>query len=421
MIMERMPKNANGKDLENRIKDFFKTFSDIRLDNSYRNSRSLNPDFIVLYGEKPIAIIEVKALKTRKNIQKTIKDCFNLYRTINKSVYFLIVNVNNEYWYYDSIRECFNSEDIYTLLDLLLNAIYTHADNGDYLIKAFRMKAQNLQHYEKYKTLLHKYLKEDNLLTFGNRVFFHEEKEISFMKELLDSEISKYKCLCKYTKANSFYKTIKSCKFRLYDIAAMNDALETKVIEKYRHLKPEVSTMGSFVHQGFIMCFSQDSTDKLMNWKMYGDNGKGVCYVIKEKANTGNFYFAPVVYVNKRTQHPILLFLNELSELSIGSSQHFHLRLWHIWKYFFKYDYYEGEKEKRLLYIAKKGNQEIKEDWSEEYGITHYIEKDNVPFKIKEVILGPRCANPVNVKESFKLITNNSYPIKPSVIVGYKG
>ena len=115
--MERMPKNANGKDLENRIKDFFKTFSDIRLDNSYRNSRSLNPDFIVLYGEKPIAIIEVKALKTRKNIQKTIKDCFNLYRTINKSVYFLIVNVNNEYWYYDSIRECFNSEDIYTLYD----------------------------------------------------------------------------------------------------------------------------------------------------------------------------------------------------------------------------------------------------------------------------------------------------------------
>lgn len=419
--MRRMSSNR-GKDIEKEIEKFLTNFSDIQLDYSYKNRGPCYPDFVIRYGGNIIAVIEVKVREAQKDVKTQIKENFNSYRNIFSSICFYIANINNEYWYYDDNKDDFVNKDIFILLDEIITAIYEYADNGDSFISDFCSKVNSLKTSPKYKTILKKHLTSGNLLTYGDRIFFREESEVCFMKELLNSEKNTYTELCKYTTANAFYQTIKTGKFRLNDIAVMNDALETKVVEKYSYLKSEVSTMSSYIHQGFILCFSRDSTDKLMNWEMYGDKGKGVCYIIKNVTEVDKFYFAPIVYVKKGTKHPILSFLNDLSGLTIGNSCHFHLRLWHIWKFFFKYNYYEGENEERLLYVTKKHeNPEIKEEWSEKYGITHYVEKEIVPFKIKKAILGPLCVNSQDTKKLFEKIINNSYPIKSSVIIGYKG
>ena len=416
--MERIRKNTSEFALEENIRRFFHKFHDLDFDDSHKGNCC--PDIVLKYGEMPIAIIEVKQSIISKDIQEQIRYRFKSYNIYYTSVCFLIVKINNEYWYYDSCKEDFKNEDINTLLAILLKDIYKHANNGDSFIKDFCKKVNNLKKFEKYKNILHKYLEHGKLLTFGSRAFFNEETEINFMKDLLKSEETTKTELCRYTSTRNFIITEKNGRFWLNDIAAMNDALETKALEQYPNLKYEASTVGSHVYKGFIMCFSRDSTDKLMNWNMYGDSGKGVCYSIKDIRNAKDFYFAPIVYVTKGKKHTILSFLDYLSGLSIGNSIHFHLRLWHIWKYFFKYDYYEGEKEERLLYVTIKQG---KEDWSEKYGISHHVEikRDEMPFKIKSVIMGPHCAKPIETKKILEEYTKHKYVIRKSSIKGYRG
>lgn len=106
-------------------------------------------------------------------------------------------------------------------------------------------------------------------------------------------------CIAKYTSLETALLMLNSGKMRMMSVTAMNDRMEIGHI--YGKLCNEESTYLEdktklhIARSRYITSFT-DKIDDLTMWRLYGDNGNGVCLLFLEPRNCNYFY--PVDYAN---------------------------------------------------------------------------------------------------------------------------
>ena len=380
--------------------------------------KNIRLDIVIKYGGKPVACVE---LKTDKDLDHFI-DHVEVIRKYS-GIRFCFAVVNDSYKYYESSKGILVDKNEDDILKMLLDAVNHNAVKCNEIKKPFSKLIRTRSDWGEYGKTLLKYIEKGELKRCGKYVFLEEGDEKIFFRELLTTTNERMpKLLCRYTSAKSFYLCLQNG-FRISSVEAMNDELETKVIDKYPNLQSVQTELSEYLYNGFILSFSKiERKDKLLQWYMYGDQAKGVCLTIEPKSKP-NVFWAPVVYIPKKQEtngQTLLDFLNELLGMEIDNLYWFKLRYWHYWKFFFKYDFYQDEGEVRMLIIQRdKGDI----DWSEEFKMPyHYIskKKDNMPFEIKGVMFGPRCNNIDNLQNYVFEVLGNSIELSHSEIIGYR-
>ena len=132
-------------------------------------------------------------------------------------------------------------------------------------------------------------------------------------------------------------------------------------------------------------------------WRLYGDNGKGVCLIFSEP-NDCNYYF-PVDYsgMNSKICLSVRRICKELSKQGV----HFTFKsLKNIWQYFLKPEGFSDEQELRYLRIDKSepdgyslaSNGVI--STYKDYSLMDEKQPDNIfPARLQGIILGPNMNN----------------------------
>jgi len=381
-------------------------------------------DAIVNFGNQRFACVEIKSdICQSKELKNHIEKQFLSIQKKICTLKFFFCLVGEKYYYLNSDNKLVE----YTgkgVFDLLIKSIEDNAAICNDLINPYKSKIRSNDRWGKYGEILEKHLLEGHLRKYGDIVFLDKNEEMRLLHELLIYEYGNDmpQEICRYTSDKTFRLSIGG-NFRLNSVEAMNDTLETKVINNYKNLSNTKYELSEYIYKGFIMSFSSiNKKDKLSSWYMYGQHAKGVCFVSNLKHNYSEEEFiAPVIYVSApslKRQFFILDFLNEIMDCCVNGIYRFKLRYWHFWKYFFKYDFYKEEEEVRVLYIKK---DDFKIAFSDEYSTPYYyIEEsiDKLPFKITEVVLGPKLES----REDYKCFVEEKLGcgVSNSVIVGYR-
>lgn len=397
----------------------YSDFSIVQEEPVQLRDRTMRLDIVLKYGGKPVACVEVKTKENDNNLRNHLKAIFDY-----TGMYFCFAVVNETYKYYNPSSGNLVDKNEDEILTMLLDSVKNNAISCNELKDSFLKLVSTKLQWEKYGQIFSEFIDKAELKRCGSNVFFDDIHEKEFFRELLLTETNGKmpEVLCRYTSAKSFYLSLQR-EFRISSIEAMNDELETKLLDDYPCLKSVKTELSDYLYNGFILSFSEiERKDKLLQWYMYGDHAKGICFSVKPKIDK-DFFWAPVVYISQNQESKeitILDFLNELLGQKIEDKYSFKLRFMHYWKYFFKYDFYKDEKEVRLLIIQKERGST---DWSEEYNMPyHYISKNRIemPFEIKGVLFGPRCQNSDKLQNYISEVLGNSIEISHSVIMGYR-
>ena len=404
------------------LREKFSSYSDFTIvqDEPVRlKDKTMRFDIIIKYGGKPVACVELKTKEDVAHLKNQV-EIIQKYSEIR----FCFAVVNDTYKYYNQSSRNLVDKNEDEILTMILDSVKDNAISCNELKDTFLKLVSTKPQWEKYGQIFSEFIDKGELKRCGSNVFFDDIHEKEFFRKLLLTETNGImpEVLCRYTSAKSFYLSLKN-EFRISSVEVMNDEFETKVIDKYPNLLSVKTELSDYLYNGFILSFSKiERKDKLLQWYMYGDQAKGICFTIEPK-NDKDVFWAPVVYVPKKFEtngQTLLNFLNELLGIKIDNQYSFKLRYWHYWKYFFKYDFYQDEEEVRMLIIQKdKGST----DWSEEFKMPyHYIsrKREDMPFDIKSVMFGPRCQNTDNLQNYVSEVLGNTVEITHSEIIGYR-
>ena len=400
----------------------FSSYSDFTIvqDEPIRlGDMTMRLDIVIKYGGKPVACVELKTKEDLDHLKNHVE-------TIRKysGIRFCFAVVNDSYKYYETPSGKLVDRNEDEILTMILDSVKDNAISCNELKESFLNLVSTKPQWEKYGQIFSEFIDKGELKRCGCNVFFDDIHEKVFFRKLLLTETDGImpEVLCRYTSAKSFYLSLEN-EFRISSVEVMNDEFETKVIDNYPYLQTVQTELSDYLYNGFFLSFSNiERKDKLLQWYMYGDQAKGVCFAVKPK-NDKDVFWASVIYVPKKFEtngQTLLNFLNELLGVKIDNQYSFKLRYWHYWKYFFKYDFYQDEEEVRMLIIQKdKGST----DWSEEFKMPyHYIsrKREDMPFDIKSVMFGPRCQNTDNLQNYVSEVLGNTVEITHSEIIGYR-
>ena len=126
------------------------------------------------------------------------------------------------------------------------------------------------------------------------------------------------KSVCRYTSLNSLFLTIKNGVQVMCSITCMNDKGETSYADKYVGFGAFANTSKSIEENNdcFILsCCNIEMKDNLTMWRLYGDDGKGVCLeydVDLTKVDEKAFFFVLVSYGEAMRKHFALDFIREI-------------------------------------------------------------------------------------------------------------
>lgn len=180
------------------------------------------------------------------------------------------------------------------------------------------------------------------------------EAEDKFFKILLhkgDFEDDN-KHVCRYTSLNSLFLTMKGGNHVMCSITCMNDKGETSYADKFVGYGAFSNSSKSIKENNdcFIMsCCNKDMIDNLTMWRLYGNDGKGVCMeydLDSSKIDNKEFFYAPVSYGRAMNEHPELDYIKKIRQWK-KRGWCFELKRWYIWKHFFKSYLFKEEKEVR--------------------------------------------------------------------------
>ncbi|MBQ9231841.1 MAG: DUF2971 domain-containing protein [Prevotella sp.] len=385
---------------------------------------ALFPDITVEFGGEVFAIIELKVSPTSMDeLKERLKVYFDVFNKAGKNLSFYAV-VNGLYYYYDGKKIRSNKESV--VLERLSRSIAKTAKSGSEYVKPIENVVTGKKEWGRYAEVLVHHLKTGkNLKRHGRYLFLGRKAEMALMQDLLmlEKNTNALNSFCRFSSTKTVLTSLYNQSFRLYAPEAMNDEYETKVIQDYHALRETPKYISEYANKGYVMCFTEkERMDKLFNWHMYGDQGKGICMNVKRKQDFSNEkdFIAPVVYIKKgkNDKDSLLSFLDGLMSIEIADGLMFTFRLWHYWKYFFKYDFYKEENEIRWLHISPSPKE--KTEWSDfTQSVVHYIEKDidQLPFTITHLTLGPKCSC---TKAVVAKLLSEPIKVEKSQIVGYR-
>ena len=235
-------------------------------------------------------------------------------------------------------------------------------------------------------------------------MWLKSEAEDEFFKILLhwNNQTCEQKHVCRYTSLNSLFLTMRDGNHVLCSITCMNDKGEISYADKYvgyGAFANSTSTVKENNDCFILSCCNHDMTDNLTMWRLYGNNGKGVCLeydVIMESVDNKEFFMAPVSYGINMDNHPALDYIRSIRHWK-KNGWCFELRRWYIWKHFFKSYLFKEEHEVRLLYIWT-DDSKAKTEWIMDSTnnilsrICKFPIKDaRFPLVLKKAIIGPKC------------------------------
>jgi hypothetical protein len=256
------------------------------------------------------------------------------------------------------------------------------------------------------------------------------QDEINIFKQLF--QLNSNKVLYHYTSFETLLNILKSGKIKFSGVAGFNDANElrsksTIIGSGLKH--PYNKTRMNIINNRYAFCLSKREDD-LNQWRLYGDDGKGICLGFKietKKLNTKKFYAGEIIYGDT-----IKLFINEIINY-ISKKWDYTLNIDHSskWGYFIKGQEWEDEREVRLLLITTKGdpNYDINSWSSNSHGILYpsiFVELDHSGLNLSSITLGPKCPVPELNKAQISILLNtcskhwNAKPIKLSQIKSYR-
>lgn len=272
--------------------------------------------------------------------------------------------------------------------------------------------------------------KLDSLFTDDNICFDNENGEVSFLANIEDEFFrlllpqGKSTYLCRYTTLNSLFLTLKDKTNCMCSLTCMNDKGEISYADKYIHYG-----VYAYSHQAidenndcFILsCCNVDKKDDLTMWRLYGDQGKGVCleYEIDiSQIDNSKFFLAPVSYGTKKNKHPQLDFIQNINHW-VKDGWRFRFYRWYIWKHFFKSYLFKDEHEYRLLFIpTENDDQKLRWIMDSTNSIVSRIaifvmEQDAFPLNLKSVLIGPKCPEQESNVDQLEFMNRKQKVIKP--------
>lgn len=238
-------------------------------------------------------------------------------------------------------------------------------------------------------------------------VMLHDEAERIIIGELLPKPANEErKEFYKYTTLDTFMKILQNGTIRMNSVVAMNDRSETNILQDAirNFIEPIETEADTYLESNtrFITSFSSLG-DALPMWSQYGDKGNGVCLVFERGPLFNENDLLHITYISKNEEivKKIEKLQVELKEKNIN----FYLELLDRYRNFIKYDDYKSEDEYRYLVVQEKeDNWTVNSDYNL---IAPYIDrrvaignvdkrdasKNQFPFVLRRVILGPAMAN----------------------------
>ena len=298
----------------------------------------------------------------------------------------------------------FTFEDVITAIkgDQTCGKRFTPSEIVSNFFVEEKTKGLNIQQVDGLKSLF-----DENTLVYDEEkasMWLKTEAEDEFFKILLGQEDNKneIKHVCRYTSLKSLFYTMKESNNVMCSITCMNDKGETSYADKYVGYGAFARSSSTIKEDNdcFILsCCKESKKDDLTMWRLYGNDGGGVCLGYKVDMSiidNKKFFFAPVSYGIEKNNHPELNYIRFIKHWE-ERGWSFELKRWYIWKHFFKSYLFKDEKEVRLLYIWTKENEE-KTEWimDSTNNIVSRICKfpfnnNRFPLILDKAIIGPKC------------------------------
>lgn len=353
-------------------------------------------DFAIYYNRRLYVIVELKT--NISSFQEKIKQYVN-----NVECRFGILTNGKEYYLYDSINGKGEELDIEQIVKKLIFSIQETA------------KAKESQVVDRG---IERLLLGANLESFVNKIvldvtskcrFDNLDTEQDFFKKILNGnkQIMEF---CRYTSLDSLMWMLKDGTYQMCGIVGMNDKSEVDYFNK-KYLPKKQNPMSFDDYNKIYLSSGTSLKDNLTMWRLYGDDGKGVCLVFEVKPSI-DFYIAKVDYEKKDKSHENVKRIKAL----IGKG--FKFEGLNVWKHFFKPHDYSVEEEIRLMFYEHSDYSSTNNDkkvWIKANGSSIVIPamrfkfpSDNFPLTLKTIILGPKISEPDLNKVQIELMVKEN-------------
>lgn len=374
------------------------TFLKVEVDYPIGEMKSSRFDACILTDEsQPYASIEIKD-NLKNDIQFKNGMDFLCKSYLFTKTQFCVLTDGNEFYIWktnENPKPNFEKIKFNELIDVLQEPFQLQNP-----IKAYNV-IKDIFHKEKLFDLEKRFSKEDVNFT-GSSFSFSNSFEAKLTSKLVKK--NKYKQICRYVPFETIFQMLKNQTIRMNGIAGMNDTTEVNYIEKYIYntdtsygKRTDADLLA--INSTFITsCSNSELKDDLTQWRLYADDGKGVCLVfnVKNSTSANEFILSEIQYVDEDFMPEEIQLLRKIS-LAIESKTKMKLiyNNMHQWCHFYKPKDYEIEKEVRLQFI-KKIDEET--DWVNANSINiintfttiNLLKNDEFPLILKEIILGPK-------------------------------
>lgn len=389
-------------------------------------------DIVVYKGNYPLAVIEVKgSLENKNTLAKATGQVRSALSITNAR--FGIVTDNDKFYLYD--RNDKESDFIRVNFVVLLTQI---ADPQNVEISLNAKKDILLIIKKAAQDFLNEnneFLKFINSTTFiskikfdySSNVFFfsgRNNKANSFENQFFNKMFGEFNetQICRYTSFSTLFSMMNYLSFRMNGLVGMNDKSEVNYVDTY--LNGIEKPISKLHHNSVIAlnkryitsCSKISRKDELTLWRLYAEDGKGVCLTFKiiKKNLNDKILLQKVKYADSNGNHKELDFLKQIKEeVEKKTGFNFEFRNIGVWKHFFKPYDYAIEEEVRLLIIDDSTLNQIDSDWVVTY--THSIlnpfidfrlNSKTFPIQLSEIILGPKSpeqdSNKIQLEEMIR-------------------
>lgn len=257
-------------------------------------------------------------------------------------------------------------------------------------------------------------MSQKDVVLKNDSLFFSKKFEKKFVNYLPSFQLDK-NIICRYVSLETAFEILKNKKIRMNGIIGMNDSTESDFFEKILYDGiVKTADLREIANNIYIMsCSTEEKIDNLTQWRLYGDDARGVCLVFEVKKNTSssNFKLGKIFYENPDNLSKEILNMKRLLDSVYKETLiPFMFRNFHEWAHFYKPKDYESESEVRLLYINKTPQ---KKKWflSKPLNVVNSyveisLEERDFPLKLSQIYLGPKCPESEVNQSQFKTMLN---------------
>ena len=219
-------------------------------------------------------------------------------------------------------------------------------------------------------------------------------------------EEEKNSFLCKYVSLATYMNMLKNRTFRMNSITSMNDTSEIFFLGEFFcniYQSKEERYKETIKNHNTLVTSLSKLYDSALMWRLYGDNGKGICLVFDVKSTDAK----PILYIGERESRyqQIRMAIKNLNSKGIGifindiESQRFYV----------KSNQFDYEEEYRLKYTSDDISYTQYGDLICYYKDLIIDEKGRIPelgIRIEEIIVGANLPQP---EVNYPLLVNLTY------------